>query len=58
MYKKIITTFLKLLGFGSTFLLAACYGPAPTNYREDPMVVDDDTIPVVDITAETTDSIP
>ncbi len=56
MYKKITSFLLKLLGFSSTFVLAACYGPAPTGYREDQMVVDGDSVAVVDLAEEDADS--
>ena len=56
MHNRILSFCLKLLGFGSTFLLAACYGPAPTGYREEQMVVDSDTIAVIGLEDEDIDS--
>ena len=56
MYQKIFSFCLKLLGFGSTFVLAACYGPVPTDYRQEQMVVDRDTIAVFGLENEDIDS--
>jgi hypothetical protein len=57
MYKNITSFFLKLLGFSSTFVLAACYGPAPTSYRDDQMVIEGDSLTVVDLVDENADSL-
>ena len=57
MYKNITSFFLKLLGFSSTFVLAACYGPAPTDYRDDQMVIEGDSLTVVDLVDENADSL-
>ncbi|MBQ9640301.1 MAG: hypothetical protein IJV06_01860 [Bacteroidaceae bacterium] len=56
MNNRILSFCLKLLGFGSTFLLAACYGPAPTNYRQEEIVMDSDTIAVFGLEDEDIDS--
>ncbi|MBQ9361790.1 MAG: BACON domain-containing protein [Bacteroidaceae bacterium] len=34
-YNKVISFVLKMLGFSSTFVLAACYGPPPEDYQLD-----------------------